>query len=82
MCANSNNTVIADTLEVFAVATYRLLVKLYAILFLTRFIIPIPIFAFVSLFNSCRDWNRTSDLQVMSLASYRCSTLRCYYVYE
>ena len=28
MCANSNNTVIADTLEVFAVTTYRLLVKL------------------------------------------------------
>ena len=97
MCANSDNTVITDTLEVFTVTTYRLLVKLYVILrnliflrlcrnlsslFLTRFIIPIPIFAFVSLFYSCRDWNRTSDLQVMSLASYRCSTLRCYYVYE
>ena len=97
MYANSDNTIIANVLEVFAVATYRLLVKLDVTLrnlillilvqelpslFLTRFIIPIPIFAFVSLFNSCRDWNRTSDLQVMSLASYRCSTLRCCYVYE
>ena len=32
MCANSNNTVITDTLEVFTVTTYRLLVKLYVIL--------------------------------------------------
>ena len=32
MCANSNNTIIANVLEVFAVATYRLLVKLDATL--------------------------------------------------
>lgn len=28
MCANSDNTIIANMLEIFAVATYRLLVKL------------------------------------------------------
>ena len=32
MCANSDNTVITDTLEVFTVTTYRLLVKLDVIL--------------------------------------------------
>ena len=28
-------------------------------------------------FGSCGGWDRTNDLQVMSLTSYHCSTPRC-----
>ena len=95
MCADTNNAFIAYMLVVFAIPTYRSLADSIP-QFFVGFVITKELFNLVlhSLHNTyshkcfcfvvqcCRGWDRTSDLQVMSLASYLCSTLRCCYINE